>query len=59
MANLQSLAKAFRQTLFFHFVLFTVTLGPLLFGYHLVSTSTFTIIDPADLLRPNSTPPPK
>lgn len=38
MADFQALAKHVRQTLFFFFVLFTVTLGPLLFGYHLVSS---------------------
>ena len=26
-----------RRTLFFHYILFTATLGPLLFGFHLVS----------------------
>lgn len=35
MASLSSIAGTFKRTLYFNFLLVTVTLGPLLFGYHL------------------------
>jgi len=46
MSDIQSYAERLRRTAYFNFLLITVTLGPLLFGYHLVRpSSTYTLAD--------------